>query len=106
MTCRVFANANPASKSRYPYLVELQHAHMSILETRVVAPVAEVGRPWAVNIAGLTPFLRIEGNPHRVIVPMMASVPLSAVGSEVSVVRLDRVEIQAAVDRLLQGWAK
>jgi toxin CcdB len=104
MSFRVFLNANPASKSRYPYLIELQHAHMSILETRVVAPVAEVGRPWAVNIAGLTPSLRIEGNPHRVIVPMMASMPLSALGSEVSDVRLDRVEIQAAVDRLLTGF--
>lgn len=104
MTCRVFMNANPASKSRYPYLIELQHVHMSILETRVVAPVVEVGRPWAVNIAGLTPSLRIEGNPHRVIIPMMASVPLSALGSEVSDVRLDRVEIQAAVDRLLTGF--
>jgi toxin CcdB len=104
MTCRVFVNANPASKTRYPYLVELQHAHMSILETRVLAPVAEVGRPWAVHIAGLTPFLRIEGNPHRVIVPMMASVPLSALGPEVSEVRLDRVEIKAAVDRLLTGF--
>lgn len=104
MTCRVFVNANPASKTRYPYLVELQHAHMSILETRVVAPVAEVGRPWAVSIAGLTPSLRIEGNPYRVIVPMMASVPLWALGPEVSDVRLDRVEVQAAVDRLLTGF--
>jgi toxin CcdB len=104
MTCRVLLNANPATKHRYPYVVELQHAHMSILETRLVAPVVEVGRAWAVNINGLTPALRIEGNPHRVIIPMMASVPLSALGTEISDVSLDRVDIQAAVDRLLTGF--
>lgn len=104
MTCRVFANANPASKHRYPYVMELQHAHMSSLQTRLVAPVVEVGRAWAVNINGLTPALRIEGNPHRVIIPMMASVPLSALGAEISDVRLDRVEIQAAVDWLMTGF--
>lgn len=104
MTCRVLLNANPATKHRYPFVVELQHAHMSILETRLVAPVAEVGRAWAVNIPGLTPALRIEGNPHRVIIPMMASVPLSVLGHEITDVRLDRVDIQAAVDRLLTGF--
>lgn len=104
MTYRVFANANPASKHRYPYVMELQHAHMSALQTRLVAPVVEVGRAWAVNINGLTPAIRIEGNPCRVVIPMMASVPLAALGAEVSDVRVDRVEIQAAVDRLMKGF--
>ena len=104
MTCRVLLNANPATKHRYPFLVELQHAHMSSLQTRLVAPVDEVGRAWALNIHGLTPPLWIEGNPHRVIIPMMASVPLSALGPEITAVRVDRIEIQAAVDRLLKGF--
>lgn len=104
MTCRVFVNANPATKGRYPYLLELQHAHMAILETRLVAPVVEVGRPWAVHIAGLTPSIRVEGNPHRVVIPMMAAVPMAVLGAEVSDARVDRVEIQSAVDRLMAGF--
>ncbi len=48
--------------------------------------------------------LWIEGNPHRVIIPMMASVPLSVLGPEMTDVRLDRVEIQSAVDRLITGF--
>lgn len=104
MTCRVFMNTNPATKGRYPYLIELQHAHMAILESRLVAPVVEVGRPWAVGITGLTPSIRIEGNPHRVVIPMMAAVPLSAIGAEVAEARVDRVEIQAAMDRLMAGF--
>jgi toxin CcdB len=104
MTCRVFVNTNPATKGRYPYLMEQQHPHMAILDSRLVAPVAEVGRPWAVNITGLTPTIRIEGNPYRVLIPMLASVPMTVLGAEITDKRLDRVEIQAAVDRLLTGF--
>jgi|GEM_PF-5001881 len=104
MTCRVHMNMNPATKGRYPYLLVLQHAHMAILETRLVAPVVEVGRPWAVHLAGLTPSIRVEGNPHRVVIPMMAAVPMAVLGAEVSDARVDRMEILASVDRLMAGF--
>ena len=105
MICRVYHNTS-ASRNEFPYLIELQHEHMSVLPTELVAPVSSPGPVAPPTIPKLCPQVNIMGIKHIVQIPMMASIRRSILGAEVEPTDcvVDTFEIQACVDLLITGF--
>ncbi|HAC16241.1 MAG TPA: hypothetical protein DCE78_09925 [Bacteroidetes bacterium] len=105
MTCNVYS-INSKTAEEFPYLIELQHAHMSILPTVLVAPISTVRSDAPPAIPKLCPSLYIDGIPHCVHIPMMATIRRSLLGAPLNPdkIELNRFEIQASVDLLISGF--
>jgi toxin CcdB len=97
----VFRNANPATRSFAPYLVDLQHELLSPMKTRVVAPLLHADRVRP--ISRLNPTFEIEGNPVVMSTQELAGVPQTAFGERVGSVADRRDEIIGALDLLFMG---
>jgi len=98
----VYANPNPETRDRFPYLLDVQDAFLDVLGTRVVVPLAPLtasARP----IDRLNPVLDIEGVRFAASVPELAGVPKSMLGRPVTNVSPDREAIIAALDFLFTG---
>lgn len=92
-----------ATKSSYPYLLDVQSELLSELQTRVVAPLARVTVLRKKPITDLTPMLEIEGVSYFVLVPQLAGISKSELGAPVAIVAKHREEIIAAIDLLITG---
>lgn len=98
----VYANPNPRSRERVPYLVDVQSDLIELLATRVVVPLV------AVSAAGpaaerLNPVLEVMGQQVLLSTAEIAGVPRSALGEEVGSLAAERDRIIGAVDFLLCG---
>jgi toxin CcdB len=99
----VYQNKNLQTRATIPYLLDVQSDLLSGLDTWLVIP---VGRPSSVknkHLRGLTPVLRIDGEPHIVLTPLMAGIPKSELGAPVLSFEEHRFEIVAAIDLLVTG---
>src|SRR5690606_35631003 len=105
MTCNVYLN-NSKTSEEFPYLIELQHAHIELLPTVLVAPISSVRSDAPPTIPKLCPTLNITGIPHCIHIPMMASIRRSQLGPSLdsSDIELNRFEIQACLDLLITGF--
>lgn len=105
MTCHVYLN-NSKSSEEFPYLIELQHAHMALLPTVLVAPISTVRSDAPPAIPKLCPTLYINGIPHCIQIPMMATIRRSQLGTPLDTIdiELNRFDIQASVDLLITGF--
>ncbi len=98
----VCANMNRATRSRVPFLLELQADMLSALDTRLVAPLvpaAEFG-PAATR---LNPGFRIGSRNLVMDTALMAGVPRKLLGKRIASLADRSVEIVGAVDFLVSG---
>jgi hypothetical protein len=105
MICRIYHNTS-TSRNEFPYLIELQHEHMSALPIVLVAPISTLGPIAPPTIPKLCPQVSIGGIKHIVQIPMMASIRRSILGTEVNpnICEIDTFEIQASVNLLITGF--
>ncbi len=99
----VYANKNAATKSRFPYLLDVQSDLLSELETRVVIPLCPQrsmkGKPFTV----LMPVVEIAGKAHVLITPQLAGIAKKELGTAVADLGAQRGAIVAALDLLVTG---
>lgn len=100
----VYRNADPASKSRIPLLLDVQADLLDGLATRIVIPLCRpefVGRK---PVERLNPELEFEGRKLVLLTQELAGVPRKALGQRVGNLSGERREIIAALDFAITGF--
>ncbi|MEQ1438855.1 CcdB family protein [Fontimonas sp. SYSU GA230001] len=100
---RVYRNPNPASKTRFPLLLDVQSDLVTDLETRVVVPLCLAASMRDKLIRTLMPALEIEGKSYAMLTPQLAGISKKQLGTEVADLGEHRDEILAALDLLITG---
>lgn len=97
----VYANPNPETSTEHPYLVVLQSDAVSVIDTRVVAPLVS---PRQVHFLGrLLPEVTVLGRKFVIAVPDLAAVPVQSLGVAVANLEGHRYDIVGAVDLVFTG---
>lgn len=97
----VYPNPDPGRSSKRPYVVVLQHDHLSDLASVVVVPL--VRAEGIVPIAGLMPGVSVEGELFYVVLPDMAATSRRHLKGAVANLGQFRDDLIKAVDRLFTG---
>ncbi len=99
----VHRNANPATRSRIPYLLDVQSDLLDPLATRVVVPLCKPeilsGRP----AERLNPGFEVEGRKVLMLTPELAGVQRRHLGERVANLASERRAIIGALDLLITG---
>ena len=99
----VYRNPSPASRSRYPLLLDVQSDLLAELNTRVVVPLCPAAGMKGRLLGHLTPILPIEGKTYAMESTQIAGIPSRALGAKVAVLAGQRQNILAALDFLITG---
>ena len=97
----VYRNRNPASRSRFPLLLDIQSDLLEPLATRVVIPLTPATTARTREMGTLIPVLRFEGKEYLVLTPQVAGIPANELGPIAGDLTSERDAIIAAVDFLL-----
>ena len=87
----------------YPRVVDVQAEVHSRLATRIVAPLVARARYAAQPLTRLTPVLKVRGDDHVVVFPLLAAVPRASLGELVGSLAGERAALIAALDLLIAG---
>jgi toxin CcdB len=99
----VHRNANPATRARVPYLLDVQSDLLDTLATRVVVPLC---RPEVLRgklAESLNPVFEIEGRRMVLLTPELAGVSRKALGEKIANLANRRDSIIAALDLVITG---
>lgn len=99
----VCRNPNPASRSAFPLLLDVQSDLTDPLGTRVVVPLATLSSLKGMAITTLTPVFEIAGKRYLMLTPQLAGVPKRLIGAQVASLARERDTILAALDLLFTG---
>lgn len=102
MQFTVYRNADPGSRKRVPYLLDVQSDLIGQLGTRVVVPLISPDRA-EVAATRLMPALQVEGRPWVMDTPLLAGIPCKALGRPVADLSSARAVIMGALDLLISG---
>ena len=99
----VHRNRNPATKARFPLLLDVQSDLLEPLATRVVVPLAPAGAVARAVMDTLTPSCRVDGKDYLVMTPQLAGISARDLGPAVGDLRGQRAAVLAALDMLFTG---
>jgi hypothetical protein len=97
----IIENLNPISRSRYPFLVVLQHDRISAASTVIVAPLTESNPRLASS--QLHPSIAVFDRHLLLITEELAAVHRRSIGRVVSSAESQRYQIIAAIDLCFTG---
>lgn len=99
----VYRNPNPATRTRIPYLLDVQADLLESLSTRIVVPLCKpevlAGKP----AERLNPQLDIEGHEVVMLTQELAGVPRKLLGKPILHLAAERGPIIAALDFAFTG---
>ncbi|MGH8752702.1 MAG: CcdB family protein [Burkholderiales bacterium] len=99
----VYRNANPATRARIPYLLDVQSDLLEPLTTRVVVPLCKPEVLKGKLADRLNPVFEIEGKKIVMLTPELAGVPAKIFGERIDNLSNQRGSIIAALDLLFTG---
>jgi len=99
----VYRNANPATRARIPYLLDLQSDLLEPLATRIVAPLCKPEVLSGKPAERLNPAFEIEGRKVLMLTPGLAGVPRRVLGERVANLAHERRAIIGALDLAFTG---
>ncbi len=99
----VYRNPNPNTRSRIPYLLDVQAGLLDALTTRVVAPLCEPDLLKGRLAERLNPTFEVEGRSVVLLPPELAGVPRKALGECIGNLTNERFAIVAALDFVFTG---
>ncbi len=99
----VYRNANPATRARIPYLLDVQSDLLDILATRVVVPLCKPEVLKGKLAERLNPVLEVEGRRMAMLTPELAGVSRKALGEPIANLAQERASIIAALDLVITG---
>ena len=99
----VYRNPNPATRSRVPYLLDVQSDLLDPLATRIVVPLCKPEVLSGKPAERLNPAFEVEGRKLLMLTPELAGVSRKALGERVANLAADRAAIIAALDLVLTG---
>jgi toxin CcdB len=97
----IVENLSVQTRSRYPFVVVLQHDRISGLSTLVVAPMIRVSA--LPQLDRLHPSVTLDLQSYRVVVEELAAVHRRTLGRIVGSLEGERYSIIAALDLLFTG---
>jgi hypothetical protein len=97
----IVENLNPISRSRYPFLVVLQHDRISVASTVIVAPLTDSSP--ALASSQLHPTIVVSDRPYLLITEELAAVHRRSLGRTVTSAEARRYQIIAAIDLCFTG---
>jgi toxin CcdB len=97
----IVENANPATRSRYPFLIVLQHDRVSTAATVIVAPLTELTP--ALASSQLHPSITVRGRRYSLMTEELAAVNRRSLGHVIGSVESLRYAIDAAIDLCFTG---
>ncbi|HET7570846.1 MAG TPA: CcdB family protein [Gammaproteobacteria bacterium] len=98
----VYKNNNSRTRKTRPFLLDIQSDLLSDLQTRLVVPLVKSGRDGEMP-GKVTPAIDIGGEPYILVMPQLAGIDVSQIGSVVADLGHYRDEIVAALDFLVTG---
>jgi toxin CcdB len=99
----VYRNANPATRSRIPLLLDVQADLLESLATRLVVPLCKPEVLGGKAAERLNPQFEVEGRKLLMLTPELAGIPRKALGERVGSLADQRGAIIAALDLAFTG---
>ena len=99
----VYANNNTATRTTYPYLVDVQSDLLSALATTLVIPLIPAPLAESFQLTKLNPDVTVEGKTFALMTQDMASISRTQLTHVVDDLSHDRDRITAAIDLLFFG---
>lgn len=99
----VYRNTHSATRTRIPYLLDVQSDLLDSLATRVVVPLCKPGLLKGRLADRLNPPFEVEGKQMAMLTPELAGVPVKTLGEPVGNLANQRVAIIAALDMVITG---
>lgn len=99
----VYANNNTATRTTYPYLIDVQSDLLSALSTTLVIPLIPTALAKSFQLTKLNPDVTVEGKTFALMTQDMASVSKTQLTNTVGDLSHDRDRITAAIDLLFFG---
>lgn len=99
----VYRNPNPASRSRIPYVLDVQADLLQSLLTRVVVPLALPEVLGGKAAERLNPLLEVDGRTLVMLTPEIAGIPRKALGERIGNMSAHRGAVVGALDILFTG---
>ena len=99
----VYRNANPATRTRIPYLLDIQSDLLESLSTRVVVPLCKPELLKGRLAERLNPVFEVEGRRMVMLTPELAGVSGKILGGPVTNLGGERPAIIAALDLVISG---
>ncbi len=99
----VYRNRNVATRSSYPLLLNVQSDLISKTGTRVVVPLVPATGGHPPSITYLAPIMDVNDKPHVLVVPLLAAMEITDLGSLEADLSDQRPAIMAALDLLISG---
>lgn len=98
----VYNNTNPATKSSYPYLLEIQSDLLSDLRTTVVIPLTKKNT-YSAPLENLHPTFEISGKQYLAMTTLIAGIDRSTLGGNITSLANSRDEIISSIDFMITG---
>ncbi|MGE4534495.1 CcdB family protein [Halomonas sp.] len=98
-----YENRNPASRHRYPYLLDIQNDLLEELRTTVVVPLCPVAQAESVRMTYLNPVIEIDEERYIAMTQELAGMERKRLGKAAHDLGRYRDQIIAAVDFLVTG---
>ncbi len=95
-----YRNPNPESQAWAPYLVDLQHSMLEVLNTRIMAPLVYMKSSEGPSMRRLNPLVTVEGNKCFLSITEMAAVPVRELVEPITNLSTCREDFRSAVDML------
>jgi toxin CcdB len=100
----VHRNRNPETRTRFPFLLDVQSDLLSELGTRVVVPLTlATAATRRTAMQTLSPLLAVEGKDYLMVTPQLAGIAARELGPAIADVSEQRPTILAALDLLITG---
>lgn len=99
----VYRNANPATRARFPFLLDVQADLLRSLATRIVVPLGGLEVLGGKPAERLNPEFEVDGRKLIMLTPELAGVPRKALGERVASLAAERGAIIAALDLAFTG---
>jgi len=99
----VYPNPSKASKSFYPYLVDIQSPHLSELATRIVIPLGKLSSFGNQAMQSLTPEVTFDGQKLLLLTPQISSVSTKQLDNPAGSLAHLRDQIVDALDFAITG---
>jgi len=99
----VYANTSKATRSAYPFIVDIQSDTVSEIATRIVVPLGRKVDLKNEQLTRLTPEVTYEGEELLLLVPQIASIPAKTLKNPIGSLSHLRDEIVAALDFAVTG---
>lgn len=98
-----YKNPNPATRTQYPYLLDIQSDLLSELRTTIVIPLTTSKIAAQISLSRLNPTFILDGESFTAMTQDIAGVDRKQLGVQAYDLTSQRSDIIAAVDFVLSG---